>query len=117
MNKLRQEASPDGFEWVSSGDALVVLLWRSIMRAWFFPENLEGAPNTEELTVTVAVNDRKLLSSPLPPVYIGNVLLCCIARLSIGMLFLSRISLADTALKTRRNVDLAKEQQVLEDAI
>ena len=34
---LKRDASPDGLEWVSSGDAVVALLWRSIMRARFSP--------------------------------------------------------------------------------
>ncbi len=117
MKKLKQEAAPDGPEWVSSGDALVALLWRSIMRARFPPQSLDAAQTAKESIVTVALDGRKLLSSSLPTSYVGNVVFCCMTSLSMGALLSSETSLAETALTIRRNLEAAKKQQVLEDAI
>ena len=117
MKKLKQEASPHAPEWVSSGDALVALLWRSIMRARFPPEILDAAQAAKESMVSVAVDGRKLRSLQIPPSYIGSVIFCSMTRLPMGVLLSPKTSLADTALMIRRNLEAAKDQQILEDAI
>lgn len=114
--KLKQEATSDGPEWVSSGDALVALLWRSIMRARF-PSHPSAAQIGKESIVTVAIDGRKVLSPPLPTLYSGNVVFCCMTRSPMDALLSPKTSLKETALSIRRNVEAAKKQAVLEDAI
>ena len=117
MQKLKRDASPDAPEWVSSGDAVVALLWRSIMRARFSSQRLDATQNAKHSIVSVAVNGRKLISPRLPSSYIGNVVFCCMTRLPMGTLLSPKTSLPETALAIRRNVEWVKHQQVLEDAI
>lgn len=117
LKKLKEEASPERPEWVSSGDALVAVLWRSIMLARFPSGASDAAQNTKESIVTVAVDGRKILRTPLPSSYIGNVVFCCMTRLTLGDLFSPKTSLADLALRIRRNVEATKQQGLLEEAI
>lgn len=117
LKKLKEEASPEGPEWISSGDALMAMLWRSIMLARFPSEASDAAQSTKESIVTVAVDGRKYLRPPLPSSYIGNVVFCCMTKLSIGDLFSPNTSLADLALRIRRNVEATKQQGVLEEAL
>ena len=114
MRKLKEDATPRSPGWVSSGDALVALLWRSIMRARF---PFKDTHNPRESIVSVAVDGRTLLSPPVSPSYIGNVIFCCMTRLSMSVLLSPQTTIAETALAIRRNIDKAKTPQVLEDAI
>ena len=119
MESLKQEASPKGPAWVSSGDTLIALLWRSIMLARFpFPDrNLEEAPDTRKSTVSVAVNGRKIIQPPLPVSYTGNVVFCCMTTLPMDTVLSPPTSLSDLALQIRKNVEITKEKRILEEAI
>ena len=117
MQKLKQDASPDAPEWVSSGDAVVALLWRSIMRARCSFGPLDATQNARDSIVSVAMNGRKLMSPRLPSSYIGNIIFCCMTRLPMGTLLSPKTGLPETTLAIRRNIEWVKQQQVLEDAV
>lgn len=117
MRTLKREATPDAPGWISSGDALVALLWRSIMQARFPPSSIDAGLSAKESIVTVAIDGRKLLSPPLPTSYIGNAVFCCMTSLSLGKLLSPGTSLAETALRLRRNIEAAKNPQFITDAV
>ena len=117
LKRLKEVATPDPPEWISSGDALVALLWRSIMRARFPSDISRNDPTTRDSIVSVALDGRQLLSPPLSPSYIGNVIFCCMTRLPMDVLLSPGTSLAETALAIRQNINTAKKRPILQDAI
>lgn len=116
LRRLKQDASPKTPAWISSGDALVALIWRCIMRARCPPAANRSTSLRKDSIVTVAIDGRKLLTPPILTSYIGNVVFCCMTSLPLGILLSPTTTLAETAVAIRRNVDLAKKDKVLDDS-
>ncbi|KAL8898739.1 MAG: hypothetical protein Q9192_001938, partial [Flavoplaca navasiana] len=117
IKQLKEDSAPQGQGWISSGDALVALLWVSVMRARFPPSKLKAIDESRESIVTVAVDGRKILDPPLSPSYIGNVIFCCMTRLALSTVLSPDTPLSLVATAIRRNVNIAKDPQTLSDAI
>ena len=117
LKRLKEDATPAPPDWISSGDALVALLWRSIMRARFPLEISRNDPNARQSIVSVALDGRQLLSPPHSPSYIGNVVFCCMTKLPTNVLLSPGTSLAETAVAIRKDIKAAKKPPILGDAI
>ncbi|KAM7188914.1 hypothetical protein V8F33_010361 [Rhypophila sp. PSN 637] len=114
--RLKADATPaagDGVGWISTQDALVALIWRSVMRA-----RLSG--NTTNLArpnsiVSVAIEGRSLCQPKMPYSIINNVVYCCMTEMPVATLLDSTrpTTLSKLALAIRGNIEAFKKDALL----
>lgn len=114
IQDLKNSCSTNAGSWISSNDALVALLWRSIIRCRF-PQS--DGPESAESIVSVAVDGRSLLQPRLPDTYIGNAIFCCMSRLPVRDVVSPSVPLSHLASTVRSNILRAKDPSTLRDAV
>ncbi|KAL1623910.1 hypothetical protein SLS56_008105 [Neofusicoccum ribis] len=113
-------AAPGGEpQWISTKDALVAFLWRSIIRARA-PSWTDDDRRGQSM-VSVAIDGRRALSPAIPLSYIGNVVFCCLTWLPVEQLVARDDAgggLAAAALAIRRSIaGRARDPRLLADAV
>lgn len=93
--------------WISTNDALVAFLWRSVMRARFPTSTDNSVKHPESSLVTVAIDGRSQLSPKISPSYVGNAIFCSMTDLPLR-LATDGSTLADIALAIRKDVEANK---------
>ncbi|KAI1867021.1 hypothetical protein JX265_007597 [Neoarthrinium moseri] len=72
LERLKQDAYPDGPTYISTNDALSALAWRSIMAAQFPLDEIEGDPTS---VFNMAVDGRYRIQPPVDPGTLGSFVL------------------------------------------
>ncbi|KAM7203159.1 Transferase family domain containing protein [Naviculisporaceae sp. PSN 640] len=131
LDAIKQSATPAASEangtddgntpkWISTKDALVAFLWRSIIkaRAPSWPAQETAPESNTQSMVSVAIDGRRALSPPLPLSYIGNVVFCCLTWLPIAKLLDPQTPLSTIALEIRSSIEQkARNPHLLADAV
>ena len=104
LRQLKAASAPaDPTEpWISTNDALCALLWRHISRA----RGLGSSPceRHDIVQFTCAVQGRRRLSPPMPDNFLGNLVVCCVAKLDIETLTSASSPLYNVARSIRSAV-------------
>ncbi|KAG0160288.1 Transferase [Penicillium digitatum] len=109
LEDLKKASTEEPFGRVSTNDALMALLWRSIIRARF-PSNTSST-DTDEAILDTTYDGRAGFSPDLPFTYMGSLIFTCTARMQRSQLVSPTASLASVAHEIRqaaKNIDSSR---------
>jgi hypothetical protein len=102
LHKLKKATETSAKIRISTNDALIALVWKSVIRARFDPSK-DPADSTS--SVSVSVNIRNRIEPKLPDEYFGNAVISLSTELPIShLLDSSPASISDAACEVRRTL-------------
>jgi trichothecene 3-O-acetyltransferase len=127
-SRLKADAKPSSKGgWISTQDALVALIWRSVMRARLSEaakpgtatngvSNGTASATRQNSIVSVAIEGRSLCKPKVPYSIINNVVYCCMTEMPVTTILdpdPSKNTLSNLALAVRSNIEAFKSDPVL----
>ncbi|KAK2755485.1 hypothetical protein FQN54_006422 [Arachnomyces sp. PD_36] len=103
LAELKRVSTEDSRTGVSTNDALMALLWRSIIRARFTDDSLTS--DTEEAILDTTFDGRAQFSPELPFTYLGSLIFISTARMQRSQLTSPNTSLKYIAGEVRKAAD------------
>lgn len=105
-------SSPDT-TYISTNDAFSALLWSSITKARGLASHQDNEPNPPQSRLLFSINCRKLFDPPIPPSYLGNVIIYSAVDQPISILK-TPSELSTTAAAIRAAVNKVNHDHVQE---